>query len=290
MSGGWGLGAWGFSPWGGGEDDELHLLEAVAVRENMIRLAFSTAVRLFHDLAPRDGARIQKYAIKADVSTTGIDGKPARAVLPAKVELALIENAGGAMVDVWTDRPLSHYPSLYTVTVLDLYALTGAPLAIGSNSASFFGVQAAIVAPIVDNLSVSSDIANPMSASPLLASQIAGSFVTDASGDYASDKGIASYKKRLFRRIFTRPGSFAHLPTYGIGLVDRVKKLGKPSERAQIEGEIETQVKREPETKRCSSSLTLLDATAGLWLLQIQADTIFGTSVSFAERFVVGGA
>lgn len=287
---GWGLGAWGFSPWGGGADDELALLEAHAVRENCVRLSFSVPVRLLRDLAPRDGAILSKYAITADSSTTGLDGLPARPVRPAKAELALVENAGGALVDVWTDRPLSHHPSLYTVTVLDLFSTAGAPLALGSNTASFFGVQAAILAPHVDNVSVGTDLANPVNPNASIGSQIAGSYVVDASGDYAADKGLASYRKRVLRRIFTRKGAFAHLPSYGVGLLDRVKKLARPSDKASLLADIETQVKREPETKSCSPSLTLLDPSRGVWLLQIHATTSFGPTTSIAEQFVTGGA
>ena len=286
---GWGFGAWGFSPWGGA-DDELSLLEAHAVRENCVRLTFSVPVRLLRDLAPRDGAILSKYSFVADTSTTGLDGQPARAVRPVKAELALVENAAGALIDVWTDRALSHHPSLYTVTVLDLFSTAGAPLALGGNTASFFGVQAAIIAPHVDNVSVGTDIANPMNASPAFATQVAGSYVVDASGDYASDKGRDSYRKRVLRRVFTRKGAFAHLPSYGLGLLDRVKKLGRPSDKATLQGDIESQVKREPETKSCSAALTLLNASRGLWLLQIQATTTFGQSMSIQERFVTGGA
>lgn len=286
----WGLGPWGFSPWGGGDADELALLSATAVRENLVRLAFSLPVRLRGDLAPRDAGHLRKYSIVANASTVGLDGLPARAVLPALAELALVEGAGGALVDLWLDRPLSPYGALYSVAVTEIYGEGGELLEPGSGLAAFDGMRAAVVPAVVDRVVVGSDFANPQSPA-LLADdrvQVVGSFVPDATGDYATDQGLVSYRKRVMRRLFTRKGRFAHLPRYGVDVPALVKHLARPSDRARFAADAEEQVKQEPET--AAAQVRLVQLAAGAWELQVRARTRFGQVVEMAERLVVGGA
>lgn len=273
---GWGFGPWGSTPWGL-EGGELSLLSATAVRENLVRLAFSGAVRLTNDLAPRDGAHLRKYSITADVTSTGLDGLPARRVLPCKVELAKVAGAGGALVDLWVDRPFSPHPSLYSVSAVEIYGAGGELLEAGA-STTFFGVQAALVLPSLDRAAIARDLANPQFPGSLVDAlgapgAVLGSFVADASGDYGTDDGMASYKKRVLRRLLTRKGSFAHLPGYGVSVPAQIKQLGRPSDRAAFAADAEAQVAQEPETEACEVNLVPLGD--GAFKLQVKCRVRF---------------
>jgi len=75
-----------------------------------------------------------------------------------------------------------------------------------------------------------------------------GSYFADETGDYANHSGVASYRKRVIRRLTSREGSFRHLTNYGVGTPDQVKRLARPSVRAQLAVKAEEQFNQEPET------------------------------------------
>ena len=86
MSGAWGSGEFGAGSWGGGEGT-LTLLGAFALRENVIRLAFSQPVYFSSILDPLDASNPEKYSVTAVSGTFGIDGSPARPVNAVRVTL-----------------------------------------------------------------------------------------------------------------------------------------------------------------------------------------------------------
>jgi phage baseplate assembly protein W len=95
------------------------------------------------------------------------------------------------------------------------------------------------------------DIANLPVVSPEFGN--GGTLQITASGDYANEEGVALVKKLVLRRVLTRRGAFFHLPSYGVGLP---VKLPVPSgELLRIKGEIERQVRLEPEVEAVSASL-----------------------------------
>lgn len=289
MTTGWGFGPWGSTPWGL-EGGELSLLSATAVRENCVRLAFSSAIRLTNDLAPRDGAHLRKYSITANTSSIGLDGLPARAVRPCKVELALVAGAGGALVDLWVDRPLSPYGSLYSVSCIEIYGAGGELLEAGA-STTFDGVQAALVLPSLDRAAIAKDLANPQFAGSVVNASavpgaLLGSFVADSSGDYGTDDGLTSYRKRVLRRVFTRKGAFAHLPGYGVSVPAHVKQLGRPSDRAAFAADAEAQIALEPETEACEVALVPLGD--GAFKLQVRCRVRFRDKPVELEQLITG--
>lgn len=274
---GWGAGPWGSSPWGTGAAD-LTLLSALAIRENVVRLTFSAPIYFSELLDPHDASDPERYSLVADTSTVGLDGLVARQVAPALAEVA---GAGGSLIDLYSDRPFSPYPAVYRVSANNVRDLTGMVILAGSASALFYGLQAGYEP--AQKTPAQKDFANPQSGLTILGvngvaltDAMLGSYVADASGDYASDAGVVSLKKRLLRRILARKGRFAHLPAYGCSLLDRVKELASARVRGDLRAEIEQQAKEEPEVVGASCEIFQHPTARGTWVVRVRVKTKFG--------------
>lgn len=276
---GWGVGGWGSSGWGApGLSDFFALVSAVAVRENLVRLVFNMPV-LFTDVRGLvDAADPKNYRFEGDETTLGADGLRPRPVLPILVELSDVPGAGGTMLDVWLDRRLSPYPASYRAFCVATVAANGAPL-LPDSYAVFPGLVWAPPVPASET-TTATDLANPgyeVAAIPG-STQILGVYPVTAQGDYGTDQGVASYKKRIVRRLTTRRGAFAHLPNYGVGLLDEVKRLARPATRQKIAAEAEGQIRQEPETLDVAVTITASTTHPGLFFFRVRAQTrVFGT-------------
>ena len=247
---GWGSSAWGGSPWGTG-GEELRLLGAQPIRENVLRLEFNVAPRLSFLADPRDGALPDRYSVVPVDGTLGRDGLPPRPVSPFQIDRAAVELSLGRFVDVTVDRRLSPYPARYLVSVHRRVAFDGMPLDPARTSAEADGLRRALPVNLATRSIGRTDLAGtiePASGAPYVPA--------DASGDVATDQGLASYRKRVLRRLLTRRGAFAHLPGYGVGTAAQVKKLATPSVRARLVADAEEQIRREPETQNVRATLT----------------------------------
>jgi hypothetical protein len=159
---------------------------------------------------------------------------------------------------------------------------TGLPLAPGS-SALFYGVQAGPRTQLQDQILAGRDIANPQTLAALrglpnggqLPSSVLGTYQPDGTGDYANDAGLTGYVKRVTRRLMTRKGAFAHLPKYGVGLPDDVKRLQRPGFREAVAADAEDQIMQEPETLSVSVRVTQVGSKT---LFQVRAQTKLGPS------------
>lgn len=251
---GWGALPWGAGPWGAGGADALELLSALAIRENVIRLAFNVAPQFTRLLTPNDAANPKRFQVTAVPSPLGADGLPVRSVLPVLVELAKIPGSFGSVLDITIDRPMSPFPARYLVAVNQLASADGAPLAIGQTSRGFIAVYRELRAQSVAEPSPSRDIANPQTYQaqldplPQAGDPLAlGVIPIDASGDYAFDSGVTQLKKRVFRRLVTVKGRFPAIPDYGIGVPSYGKRLGTAAIRQQICEEAKKQLALEPD-------------------------------------------
>ena len=132
-------------------------------------------------------------------------------------------------------------------------------------------------------LALGKDISNPMSfgAADALAATALGSFAYDDSGDLAFDTGFASLKKRILRRLFTRRGAFAHLPTYGIGIQHYAGKLRTISNQQRLIADIEQQIGEEPEVVAVKVKLLDIPGHPEMMNIKILIKTKAGD-----ERFV----
>lgn len=254
---GFGSKAWGAGPWGDGgatasPTSGFRLLDALAVRENSIRLTFSEPVQMSGLLDLFDGTLKDHYAFADDDTTFGLDGSPARRVRAVYAVPGPLDT----QADVWIDRPLTPYPSRYEAFVEGVYSQAGVLLA-GIQGAIFPGLYRGIVAATADLAVPSRDFANPQSLSGLLGALPGrlGTLPIDETGDLAYDEGLASYKKRVFRRLSTRLGAYMHLPDYGVTIYQHVKQLARPGIVQQLAAEAEEQIRQEPETKSVSVSI-----------------------------------
>jgi hypothetical protein len=279
----WGLSLFGSSPWGGGAGATLRLSAAESIRENVIRLTFSEAVYLSGWRDARDGLRREKFSVTADSTSTDFDGAPARAVLLAAI--ARVPASFGTQIDLVTDRAMSHWPSRYDVRVRDLYSMAGASLDLTATTATVWGQQQGAPRALADRAVATRDFANPQSArdvigvAPSAATALLGTFQVDDTGDYAADQGLASLKKRIFRRLMTRKGAFRHLPGYGVGFPGVVKTLSRPGAVAALAADAEDQIRQEPEVR--SVSVRLVQSVPGLVYFSVKVQTSIGGALEF---------
>lgn len=282
MVDGWGFGPWGLSPWGFGVAAPA-LASAVAIRENVVRLTFTEPIVYDRTGRPRDGARASFYGVSPVAGTAGLDGEPARPVIVGRVDAA---GGGGTAVDLLLDRALTHWPSRYVANAHGVWGLSGLPIDPSGITAAFDGVRAGKV-PLSaqDEPSlVGADIALPQTADAIVAARadgaLLGAFAVDATGDYAFDAGLQSLIKRIMRRLFAAPGAFAHLPGYGLGLGQRVKRLSTAAQRSAIVKDAEAQIRQEPEVAEVK--VELLQFAPGAFRLKVRARTRFGQEAEFA--------
>lgn len=288
MSGGWGGGGWGSTPWGSGGDN-LRVLQAQAIRENVVRVTFSEPPLFNEELDANDASNPRRFSIQVVVGTVGLDSRPTRPVRPCKVDISREQLAGGASLDVWVDRHFSPYPGEYVITASQLVTAAGLPLDPTATSAPFLGL-AALIGPNLTELAIPrTDFAQPDNLAALLdpigstASDLLGTMPVDSTSDYATDDGVTSYKKRIFRRLVTKKGTFLHLPGYGVGSLDQVKRVGYPDVRANLESDAESQIREEPETLSCVVALTA--SPNGLWILQAKIRTQSFGNVTVSAPF-----
>lgn len=276
---GWGSGSWGFSPWGSGADAP-RLLSARAIRENCVRLEFSEAIVFDRTRRPRDGSRRELYGI-APVSGVSLDGEPVRPVLVARADAA---GGAGTLVDLWTDRPLTGWPARYLAAAHGVWSTAGLPIDPAATSAAFDGCRA--LRPSLDPATsaslIGADVASPQTSFASAGGPLLGGWVVDATGDLAVDRGLAGLGKRLVRRVFAEPGSYAHLgPGYGAGLRSRVKRLASARDRADLARLVEDQCRREPEVAEASATVAQIGSQNAV-RVELRVRTRFGQEASIS--------
>ena len=270
----------------------LQLLGAVALRENMVRLTFSEAVYYSRWLDPYDAYCADRYVVTAVPGTVGIDGKPPRTVAPEMVEQP--SAGGGKQIDLWLDRPMGAYGTRYVVEVNGLQSIFGDLLDPACSSVGFDGLARGRPPPVPELAVSARDLANPQSLSALLdplpttSDAQLGTFPVDVTGDYAHDEGLTSLKKRIFRRLTTRKGAFAHLPNYGVPIPAMVKKLAKPSRVQALAADAEEQIRQEPEVAACS--VTLARTESGVYVYRVRVKTTLGSGFDLTAPAPFGTA
>ena len=313
--GGWGKESWGGGAWGGAQAPTaggLSALSVVAIAENVIRFTFNTTPYVSTIGDQFDAADVAShFTVSAVTTTTGYDGRAAQVVTPVSAALAVDYVTGNVLadaVDVVLDRAMSPYPAQYTVTATNLadFSLT-LLLSPNPTTQTIFGVLRQLQPPRLDLASPSRDFANPQSLDAVQASTMGpdtsvflagatpaqlGTFVADSSGDYAFEEGVAEVRKLVYRIGLTRTGSFLHLPpTWGVGLLDAVKRLGIAAVRDQKAAEYQAQIQQIPEVDRAQVRAFADAANPGIARFQIQVRTRTGSSVSMEVPFdTVAGA
>lgn len=281
----------GDSPWGDG-DEAFRIVDAEAWRENVIRVLFGNPV-FFNGLVDAfDAGDTRKYSVAPIAGSKGIDGEPARAVSVIGVSLVrddafVLPEAEGYFLDLTLDRPFTPWPALYTLTMNNVYSEDKTEVLV-DESVQVIAVYRELTKPVIDEPTPSRDIANPQTLDMMQASlprphaSLLATYSADDTGDYAFDQGMTSLKKRLYRRIFTRKGTFAHLPPgYGLGIQDYAKQLGTAAVQSRIATDAEAQFSEEPEVAKCRVVFAPIPNRPGGWYLRSYVKTKTGVAVRF---------
>jgi len=83
----------------------------------------------------------------------------------------------------------------------------------------------------------------------------AGAWKYDPNNDIGIAGRLASLRSRIYRRVFTSPGGFAFLPTYGVGVA--LKGLGRAAARQGLADTVAQQALLEPEVVDASADVRL---------------------------------
>lgn len=252
MSVGWGQGGFGQILWGLG--DPFRVAGVQPIRENLLRLEFNFQPKDTALEEDGDATIVSSYVVTPLAGTIGYDAVDARPVSVASVERAIFEGADNRFYDLWLDRAMSPYASEYQVKVSNVLDLSGNQLQVGYDFATTFALFRGLEPNLAEVVQPSRDLANKD-----------GLYGADDTGDYRTDAGLASFKKRVLRRLITRRGSFAHLPGYGVGTLDEIKQLARNSTRRKLEAQAEEQIGLEPETEKVRAHLVRDASVPGLW-------------------------
>lgn len=112
-----------------------------------------------------------------------------------------------------------------------------------------------------------------------------GRYVLDSKLDVDSHAGLEALKKRIVRRLITRPGGFFHLPTYGAGL--KVKGPMNSQELGRLQRRVRLQVLAEEEV--VGADVSVAKIAEGVLLVTIKARTVLGLDLGLGLEASDGG-
>jgi phage baseplate assembly protein W len=115
-----------------------------------------------------------------------------------------------------------------------------------------------------------------------------GTFEVDETGDYSSDVGLANLKKRINRRLITSKGGFVHLPDYGVGVFEHMKRLSMAATRQNLADEARRQIKQEPDVAAVSVVVAVDPKVPGLVIFQVAVKTVDGVGAKMEFPITVG--
>lgn len=286
---GWGSTPWGAGEWGSGDVDGLAILNAYAIRENVVRVEFNITPYFSGLLDPNDASDYARYSVSV-LDSVGSDGLPPRSVSPVFVERASVAESLGRILDITVDRVLSPRAAQYRITVTQLIAAdSGLPLLPESSTFDFFGLARGDIPNLSELATTRGDLASPEFNNPAMPDEVV--LAVNEAGDYVLKTGTPAYIERVKRRLSSSRDGFSFLPGYGVGIPDAVKRLAKPATRAQLAAEAEAQIALEPETQAVRVTIEAYGPPgSGAWRLQLRIKTRTGDTVNLALPLVtVGG-
>lgn len=119
------------------------------------------------------------------------------------------------------------------------------------------------------------DIANPFLAKDAVQFPPAlGTYQIDDTGDLANESGIASLRKRIYRRVNSAVGDFYHLLNYGADVTPRLKRLIRVDEVQRIRSRVRAQVQQEPEVLDAQVSVYPVPGEESAIAIAVQVRTV----------------
>jgi len=271
VTAGWGILPWGRGAWGSADMD-LHIVSALATGPNTVEVTLSmepmhvTGFSIGDALDPRTW-----FIMRADTSTS-FTILAVREVSSTVFELRVLEPFGSWRV--------SHRVQSNTLQSVGGFTI------IAPRYADFLGVEAEdrVSGLPVNRQYRQRDIANPPTPKGL--DNIGGTLIITSGGDYANEEGAALVRKLVIRELFTNPGEFFWLPTWGIGVAEKIPLPA--SDMVLLKTTIERQIKRNPEVEGATASLNLASDGTLTIKLRVQVRSS-GQSIDIAAQVSSAG-
>ncbi len=277
---GWGGASWGGSPWGGAVGP-FAFATIFPHRENVLRIGFSTPPNATGLLDVADALSPSHYSVAA--VGVGLDAEPARAVVVVDAVVAVEQvdpSRVGRLIDLVLDRAMSPDPSQYVLTYSGILSFDLSTSL--SGTVSTYAVFRLIQPPTAEFATPTVDFASRQTAAS--GSSVLGLTPVGEDGDYAVDVGVLTLKKRVIRRLITRKGKFAHLPLYGVGVLDQIKRLAKPGVLATLAADAQIQIGSEPDVASVIVTAFVRDEIA--WF-RVRVQPKVGREQQFAIPFPI---
>lgn len=214
-----------------------YVTAAQATSERTVKVTFSGNVRATGTTVGGDALNPASWSMtRGDTS----------AVL---IVLAVREVTAATVFELYTLQKFPEYAIGLNVSAAEVYdaadVIMGAP-----NYGDFRGMLAA--ATIVSRRTDVVDLQNHQT-SP---TNINGVLRVASTGDYAEQFGVEVLKKLILRRLTTKPGAFANLPSsYGLGIKE--KEPLPIASLVELKVAVDKQVEQEPEVDVCNSRVSL---------------------------------
>lgn len=274
----------------------LSFLGALAIKQNVIRLEFSTAIYLsfINDFYDASIVGDNYWTIQETSSQVGIDGFTNHKVKIVQIDYAPYDELGDdhkRFLDLYTDRTLAAFPCTYTLTHNNDHPICNLDRTHGTETVTIpsivlYGLKAAIEPTKIDQGIGGKDIAflhRSLDPKSTYEPSLALSSFDVFEGDYAIDSGLTNLKKRIIRRMITSPGTFAHMPTYGVGIPNYIKRLNRSDVISKLETDIKLQIEQEPDIVQ--SSVKIVNVKPELCRVDIRIKTSDGKNYSLSTPF-----
>lgn len=162
-------------------------------------------------------------------------------------------------------EPLGHHLVSHTLTTVGMVDPAGNPL---DPSFTFPGCVLTMdpVDSVTGDVFRDRDLANP----PFQVGRqlgFNGTLVIGPDGDYETDAGLPLIRKLVLRRMGTRRGAFRHLPTYGLGLIEK-EPIPGAGDLVAFRKEIEEQAQQEPDVAAARARLSM--DRSGVLVVQLE--------------------
>jgi hypothetical protein len=229
---GYGTSPYGFSPYGGVFSlSTINVVSAWAISTHSVRVTLSAEPMHLDQFSIGDATNPATWTV---VDFT--DGRTLTVVAATMHDTT--------SVDVVTLEPLGDHLNGHTVTAVGLISSDGLSVT-NPTSADFLGVVQTVDPVDAQRADFRDrDLANP----PFQGGRsegFAGTLVIGSDGDFETEAGIPLIKKLVLRRLNTPRGSFRHLPTYGVAVLEKEPITG--GGLVALLRDIEDQAKQEPD-------------------------------------------